>query len=644
MTMANIARRGSMTPQQWGNKEGTGTGTQSGRQACEICRERKVRCDRAEPRCGRCTRLSLRCGYDNKRRSTRDDLPAQLSQLEDRLAKAEALLSMPRSHTIPTPPHIEKPPTPTMIDPTITEMSQSANPPSNAMEMDLSLPCETSLSSIDGSDMDLFTNCNDYPESTSGLSLDWTTLSLPLLEPTVSPTSLTPPSISFPPQIMPSSSHEDEVPAWDLAALHQNYFDFIYYYLPFISKERFTAELSTNGNSPAFRALSYAVALMGCTISLQYHHLQNTYYTMARNYAEQCEREATEGGTANLNLFQALIFIIRFEIMDHKLTRAWLTLGRAVRMSKLMGLHQMDQNIKHDDSGLDMGLYLPPTDDPMLMEERRRSFWGLYIFEGFVRVRTGMECDLGAADGFGIYLPSPGLLTSEFTPTKMPYPGNLTADPCPELSSFAGCVLMMELAIKCFDHGRLAEYASTRNGFWDSHYNLVRIIEERFTMLHMHLNAKSVREDPIAFSVYMNLRGTEIFFHEVAVKLVEQQGYPVLAAAESQKRSMAAAYKVASTMRLNWPCQQLDRDILNLQATFLAWPIVMAMKALSRELKGSTQLKSESTSSAVASLRLLRAALDYIEESDGYWHRCTTNIVAALHEWDETSGYDPSDI
>ncbi|KAI0379326.1 hypothetical protein F5Y04DRAFT_132462 [Hypomontagnella monticulosa] len=638
--MANLARRGSMTPQQW-NKEG---GTQSGRQACEICRERKVRCDRAEPRCGRCTRLGLRCGYDNKRRSTRDDLPAQLSQLEDRLAKAEALLSMPRNNTIPTPPHTEKPPSPiTTIDPVVTDISHPSNHPNNAMEVDMNLPCDNGLG-MDAAEMELFTNCNDYPESTSGISIDWSTLQFPLLEPTVSPISHTPPSIPYPSHTLSSSSPEGDVPAWDLAALHQNYFDFVYYYLPFLSKERFNAELSNNGNSPAVRALSYSVALMGCTISVQYSHLQNAYYTMARNYAEQCEREAGEGGTANLNLFQALLFIIRFEIMDHKLSRAWMTLGRAVRMSKLMGLHQIDQNVKSPMPGPDMGLYLPPTQDPMLLEERRRSFWCLYIFEGFVRIRTGMECDLGPGDSFGVYLPSPSLLTPDFNPAKMPYLGNVTSESCTEISSYAGCVLMVELAVKCFDHGRQLEFGTSKNGFWDSHYNLVRITDERFAMLHMHLNAKSVREDPIAFSLYMNLRGTEIFFHEAAVKHVERQGFPLLVAAESQKRSIAAAYKVASTVRLNWPCQQLDRDIFSLQATFIAWPIVMAMKSLSRDVKHSTQPKSEATVSALASLRLLRGALDYIEEADGYWHSCTTDIVAALQEWDEANRFDGVDI
>lgn len=179
---------------------------------------------------------------------------------------------------------------------------------------------------------------------------------------------------------------------------------------------------------------------------------------------------------------------------------------------------------------------------------------------------------------------------------------------------------------------------------WDSHYDLVRISDERFAMLHMHLNAKSVREDPIAFSLYMNLRGTEIFFHEAAVKHVERQGFPLLVAAESQKRSMAAAYKVASTVRLNWPCQQVDRDIFSLQATFIAWPIVLAMKALSRDVKNSNQPKSEATVSALASLRLLRGALDYIEEADGYWHSCTTDIVASMQEWDEGNRFDGVDI
>lgn len=37
----------------------------------------------------------------------------------------------------------------------------------------------------------------------------------------------------------------------------------------------------------------------------------------------------------------------------------------------------------------------------------------------------------------------------------------------------------------------------------------------------------------------------------------------------------------------------------------------------------------------VDSLRLLRAALDQVEEPDGYWHQASDAAVTALAKWDE---------
>lgn len=179
---------------------------------------------------------------------------------------------------------------------------------------------------------------------------------------------------------------------------------------------------------------------------------------------------------------------------------------------------------------------------------------------------------------------------------------------------------------------------------WDSHHHLVQTIEERITMLHMHMNAKAVREDPVAFSMYMNLRGTEIFFHEAAIVHVERAGHPRLVAAESQRRSTAAAYKIATAVQLNWPDQQSGRDIFMLQATFIAWPLVMAMKALHRQLKlhlsPNQQQQGEAIAELVRSLRLLMTALDRVEEPDGFWHDSTKAIVAALQEQHDGRGLD----
>lgn len=221
----------------------------------------------------------------------------------------------------------------------------------------------------------------------------------------------------------------------------------------------------------------------------------------------------------------------------------------------------------------------------------------------------------------------------------MPFLRDLYAEPWPEISSYAGCVLMVELALQCFDHGWEDDRKGGKQGFWDNHYTLLKATDKRFAMLKMHLNAKSVREDPVAFSVYMNLRATEILFHEVAIARVEQQGLLISMAADSQKRSVAAAFKIANAVRLNWPGQQTEHDVFTLQATFLAWPIVMAMKALSRDLVPPNQHKDEAVNGLVASFRLLLAALDHIEETGGYWHGRIGPVATLLMEWDE-SGFD----
>ena len=56
--------------------------------ACDPCRERKVRCDREQPRCGRCVRRSHQCSYSGpaKPSITRRDLSRLVLDLQERLS------------------------------------------------------------------------------------------------------------------------------------------------------------------------------------------------------------------------------------------------------------------------------------------------------------------------------------------------------------------------------------------------------------------------------------------------------------------------------------------------------------------------------------------------------------------------------
>ncbi|KAI1853878.1 hypothetical protein JX265_012563 [Neoarthrinium moseri] len=483
----------------------------------------------------------------------------------------------------------------------------------SSADMDLSMDIES-----------LFANFTDSGDSLSGATFDWTTSQvsaadwsnpqLPESRDIWTRTSQAP-SRSTLPQTLSSMWQDEDISAADLDMLHRNYFNVIYHSFPFLNKARFEAQLA--GEQVSHAALSL------------------------KNNLEWCERHPENGSLANLDAFQALLCILRYEATDLKLDRAWITLGRAVQLSKMLRLHQMDRGVLRDVLGQNLESDLPPTEDPVLLEERRRSFWALYILESYVRTRTGMKCELADSNAFEVCLPSPGILSNGidgFQAVPMPLLCDITIDKCPKASSYAGCVLMVQLALRCFDHGRQIENKTENRHFWDNHYSLLKDLDERFAMLKLHLSAKSIQNDPVSFSLYMNLRATEIFFHQAAIVRVEQQGLPILTAAESQKRSQAAAHKIASAVRLNWPGQQAERGTFTLQATFIAWPLVMAMKALAHSLGGSSKGNSDQLSNSISSLRLLLAALDLIEDRDGYWHGCIASVVIGLAQWEESNG------
>src|ERR1700761_3666057 len=102
---------------------------------------------------------------------------------------------------------------------------------------------------------------------------------------------------------------------------HHNYFEVFYQVMPILSKQRFVEEWSKNSDSSAICALSYAVALVGCIISPQYSPFQQACYSKAREYVESCEREKDGMDLASPNVFQALLFIIRYELTNKQLTR-----------------------------------------------------------------------------------------------------------------------------------------------------------------------------------------------------------------------------------------------------------------------------------------------------------------------------------
>lgn len=267
------------------------------------------------------------------------------------------------------------------------------------------------------------------------------------------------------------------------------------------------------------------------------------------------------------------------------------------------------------------------------------------LLESTARLRRTRACETNSPASeqqtFEIRIPCPGLLVSPFNYIRMPMLQDIVfgaLDPSICISSFAGCVMMVELALKCFAHERSSYATGQSSGFWDRHYALIKSFNERATAVKEHLNAKVVQEDPVAFSLHMNLCAIEIFFHETAIAEIHRQQFPQHISLESMQRSSSAALKVTSAIRLNWPARRSEFDIFTQQAIFIAWPLVMAIKALGRDL---ARARPSATSNGVAhSMRLLQVALGLAEQPAGYWHTQIASEATILKDWDEKSGFE----
>ena len=140
------------------------------------------------------------------------------------------------------------------------------------------------------------------------------------------------------------------------------------------------------------------------------------------------------------------------------------------------------------------------------------------------------------------------------------------------ISSYTAITLMVTLARLCHEHVSTATSNDRKkSGFWDRHYSLVKSINDYTAIIRMHLTAKAVREDPTAFTLHINFCAVHILLHDAATARVKEQELQNLVAADSQKCSVAAAFKIANAIRIAWPAHRSEvRYICIARLSYLA--------------------------------------------------------------------------
>lgn len=172
-----------------------------------------------------------------------------------------------------------------------------------------------------------------------------------------------------------------------------------------IHKYRFLAAMSLSSSARPSIALRYAMWMLAAGITELYRHLAPLFYLRARKYAE-----ADEAGSrtkyVNIRHAQAWILIGTYEYKMLMYPKSWLSIGKAVRLCQMLGLHRLDG------TGLGMRQALAAPMDITEKEERRRTFWMAFGMDRYAAASTGWPLVIDERDVSPTRFPTPNSATN----------------------------------------------------------------------------------------------------------------------------------------------------------------------------------------------------------------------------------------
>lgn len=380
---------------------------------------------------------------------------------------------------------------------------------------------------------------------------------------------------------------------------HASFFDVFDSVMPIVNQSRFQAEMAQPSYTIEVHALSHAIGALGALTMPELAFAHEKCYNQARNLLDMCERQESGGTLININTLQTCVLLTFYEFRRTNFARAWMTLGRAIRLGKMMSLDRIDEaSPKAEDSGLRVPL--PTASNPAELEERRRTFWLLYVFDAFAGIKTNSVpainelevsstsiCYISSFNSvkISVPLPCPGELSNITEASNLPSLHQVSE--LPEntyLSSFAGTIIMISLYRRCFDHIKSSLRQTPSYPFWVTHYCIDKSIRDcRSNLLTRHLVGQNT-DDPLSLTLRMNLAAVEICLNEPAIAKVEQEQLPTALSAEAIARCQHAATDILEAVQLGPQLMGKQLEAFRQSSLFFIWPITMAIQACFRIL------------------------------------------------------------
>ncbi|KAH7354648.1 fungal-specific transcription factor domain-containing protein [Rhexocercosporidium sp. MPI-PUGE-AT-0058] len=530
------------------------------RNACAICRKRKLKCDGAAPECGRCKRLGHECVYVESRRKS-GPKRGYVKGLESRLAQVEGLLKEKEGMSFGSIPGAG---TNTSALPNFDPLQESYSQPleygDTYLRNSLFLPDLTENVHFDMDQVFKSENLESVTGKGKGNGNDgssWALSELGVQEP------------------LPPQDIVDE--------LTQLYFEKIHPSNDMIHQYRFMASLSLSSSARPSIALRYSMWTLAAGISPSHKHLSPLFYLRTRKYAE-ADEAGSRAKYVNIRHAQTWILIGTYEYKMLMFPKSWLSIGKAVRLCQMLGLHRLDGR------GLGHRQALEAPGDVTEKEERRRTFWMAFGMDRYAAVSTGWPVIVDERDIL-TFLPS----SESAFETGEEEPGIFLQDAmqplqATSLSSFAGVVVVCSLIGRIFEHlsrpNPLDLDSDPNSDFWRSHRKIENVLLNMVLHLPAHLRLPTGASTSNTIFLNMTLQSATICLHQAAIAKAEKVpagcGYESVVE-ESKTRCAAAAHEIASIMK------RIAHFDLSTLHPYIPFPLYLSARIFAQMAKANPQ-------------------------------------------------------
>ncbi|KAI1335106.1 hypothetical protein F5Y15DRAFT_256522 [Xylariaceae sp. FL0016] len=227
-------------------------------------------------------------------------------------------------------------------------------------------------------------------------------------------------------------------------------------------------------------------------------------------------------------------------------TRAAMSCARGVRLVEMLGLHRLDSPPDETCPTL-----LPPNDWAEL-EERRRTFWGMFCIDSHCSISTGWP-----------HLIDPTDVTTHLPTNEAAFHSGKEMKTCSlhdafkghSYSSFAATILVCNLFNQILRHVHRPKPSDCPEnyefgGFWQRHREIDNMLSSAFMFLPENFRLPEHYCDPTAVHTNLNLHASVICLHHAAIEKIDMHKLPEHAKTISQNRLRTSAQEIVNIMKL----------------------------------------------------------------------------------------------